>query len=197
MQTQDVFEGLHPSFVENQESQPLDNLDQSFDQHVTPHDVEEIVCEEQEVLREERALPKWVKKTLQDSKLDASLPQKTRAGTTFGKEQVNLACICTLCDVDEPNSLEKVLECDQWKDAMQQEIESIHKNHAWDLVDLPTSKKPIDTKYGLKVKRKPNSTIDRYKAKLVANIYAQQNGIDYDETFAPTCASTIRSLVAN
>ncbi|MCO5609511.1 hypothetical protein L7F22_063739 [Adiantum nelumboides] len=80
MQTQDVFEGFLYSFVENQESQQVDNFDQSFDQHVTPHDVEEIVREEQEVLREERTLPKWVQKTLQDSKLDAPLPQKTRAG---------------------------------------------------------------------------------------------------------------------
>ncbi|MCO5587128.1 hypothetical protein L7F22_041075 [Adiantum nelumboides] len=78
MQTQDVFEGFLPSFVENQESQQVDNFDQSFDQHVTPHDVEEIVCEEQEVLREEQTLPKWVQKTLQDSKLDAPLPRKTR-----------------------------------------------------------------------------------------------------------------------
>ncbi|MCO5578113.1 hypothetical protein L7F22_031951 [Adiantum nelumboides] len=77
MQTQDVFEGFLPSFVENQESQQVDNFDQSFDQHVTPHDVEEIVREEQEVLREERTLPKWVQKTLQDSKLDAPLPRKT------------------------------------------------------------------------------------------------------------------------
>ncbi|MCO5573934.1 hypothetical protein L7F22_027712 [Adiantum nelumboides] len=77
MQTQDVFEGFLPSFMENQESQQVDNFDQSFDQHVTPHDVEEIVREEQEVLREERTLPKWVQKTLQDSKLDAPLPRKT------------------------------------------------------------------------------------------------------------------------
>ncbi|MCO5580407.1 hypothetical protein L7F22_034273 [Adiantum nelumboides] len=80
MQTQDVFEGFLPSFVENQESQQVDNFDQSFDQHVTPHDVEKIVREEQEVLREEQTLPKWVQKTLQDSKLDAPLPRKTRAG---------------------------------------------------------------------------------------------------------------------
>ncbi|MCO5554507.1 hypothetical protein L7F22_008036 [Adiantum nelumboides] len=62
MQTQDVFEGFLPSFVENQKSQQVDNFDQSFDQHVTSHDVEEIVHEEQEVLREERTLPKWVQK---------------------------------------------------------------------------------------------------------------------------------------
>ncbi|MCO5555235.1 hypothetical protein L7F22_008779 [Adiantum nelumboides] len=87
MQTQDVFEGFLPSFVENQESQQVDNFDQSFDQHATLHDVEEIVREEQEVLREERTLPKWVQKTLQDSKMDAPLPRKTRAGTMKNTEK--------------------------------------------------------------------------------------------------------------
>ncbi|MCO5610692.1 hypothetical protein L7F22_064933 [Adiantum nelumboides] len=139
MQTQDVFEGLLPSFVENQESQQVDNLDQTFDQHVTPHDVEEIVREEQEVLRKERILP--------------------RNGT--------------LCDVDEPDSFEQALECVQWKDAMQQEIESIHKNHTWDLVDLPTGKKPIGTKWVFKVKKKQDGTVDRYKSRLVEKGYAQ------------------------
>ncbi|MCO5603161.1 hypothetical protein L7F22_057308 [Adiantum nelumboides] len=167
VKTQDVFEDFLPSFVENQASQQVDNFDQSFDQHVTPHDVEKIVREEQEVLKEEQTLPKWIQKTLQDSKLDAPLPRKTRA------------------------------ECVQWKDAMQQEIDSIHKNHTWDLVDLPTGKKPIGTKWVFKVKRKQDGTIDRYKARLVAKGYAQQKGIDYDETFAPTSrASTVRSLVA-
>ncbi|MCO5560344.1 hypothetical protein L7F22_013956 [Adiantum nelumboides] len=80
---------------------------------------------------------------------------------------------------------------------MQQEIDSIHKNHTWDLVDLPTGKKPIGTKWVFKVKIKQDGTIDRYKARLVAKGYAQQKGIDYDETFAPTSrASTVRSLVA-
>ncbi|MCO5566420.1 hypothetical protein L7F22_020097 [Adiantum nelumboides] len=66
MQTHDIFKGLLPSFVKNQELQQVNELDRTFDHHVTPHDVEEIVHEEQEVLREERTLPKWVQKTLQE-----------------------------------------------------------------------------------------------------------------------------------
>ncbi|MCO5572500.1 hypothetical protein L7F22_026255 [Adiantum nelumboides] len=77
--TNKIFESRDVIFVKTIESQQVDNYDQSFDQHVTPHDVEEIVREEQEVLREEQTLPKWVQKTLQDSKLDAPLPRKTRA----------------------------------------------------------------------------------------------------------------------
>ncbi|MCO5562234.1 hypothetical protein L7F22_015860 [Adiantum nelumboides] len=100
MQTQDVFEGFLPSFVENQESQQVDNFDQSFDQHVTPHDVEEIVREEQEVLREERTLPKWVKKTLHDSKLDAPLPWKTREDAQEFLDNMEIACLVTGRDDD-------------------------------------------------------------------------------------------------
>ncbi|MCO5611452.1 hypothetical protein L7F22_065705 [Adiantum nelumboides] len=97
IQTQDVFEGFLPSFVENQESQQVDNFDQSFDQHVTPHDVEEIVREEQEVLREERTLPKWVQKTLQDSKLDAPLPRKTRAALARCRASSSPCSLSSLC----------------------------------------------------------------------------------------------------
>ena len=121
---------------------------------------------------------------------------KTCAGRSFAQDTVDMACMSTLCDAEEPKSFAEALESEQWKEAMQQEIDSIHKNHTWDLVDLPEGKKPIGTKWVFKVKRKSDGQIDRYKAQLVVKGYAQQKGIDYDETFAPTsCASTMRSLV--
>ena len=48
-----------------------------------------------------------------------------------------------------------------------------------------------------KLKRKPDGTVDRYKARLVGKGYAQEKGIDFDETFAPTCCiTTVRSICA-
>ena len=80
---------------------------------------------------------------------------------------------------------------------MQQEIDSIQKNHTWDLVDLPQGKKPIGTKWVFKIKRKFDGMVERYKGRLVSKGFAQHKSVDYDETFTPTsCASTIRSLVA-
>ncbi|MCO5568999.1 hypothetical protein L7F22_022704 [Adiantum nelumboides] len=71
--------------------------------------------------------------------------------------------------------------------AMQSKFDALIENDTWTLCDLPHGKKAIDTKWVYKLKRKPDGEIDRYKARLVAKGYAQQKGIDYEETFAPTC----------
>ena len=71
------------------------------------------------------------------------------------------------------------------------------KNDTWLLVDLPVGKKAIGTKWVYKLKRKLDGSVDRYKARLVAKGYAQEKGIDFEETFAPTCRmTTIRSICA-
>ncbi|RYA73307.1 hypothetical protein DD595_25120, partial [Enterobacter cloacae complex sp. 4DZ3-17B2] len=55
---------------------------------------------------------------------------------------------------------------------------------------MPPCKKAIGTKWVYKLKRKPDGEIDRHKTRLVAKGYAHQKGIDYEETFAPTCYMT-------
>ena len=81
--------------------------------------------------------------------------------------------------------------------AMQAEYDAIVKNGTWSLCDLPAGKKAIGTKWVYKLKRKPDGSVDRHKARLVAKGYAQEKGIDFEETFAPTCRmTTIRSMCA-
>ena len=100
------------------------------------------------------------------------------------------------CDAEELESFEDAQECEHWKDAMQQEMDSIHKNGTWELVDLPLGKKAIGTKWVYKIRWNPDGSVDRYKARLVAKGYAQKKGIDYEETFAPTSwASTVKIVV--
>ncbi|MCO5597264.1 hypothetical protein L7F22_051340 [Adiantum nelumboides] len=76
-----IFESLDVIFAKTT-AQPMVAYDVPYMQTQDAFK-EEIVREEQEVLREERTLPKWVQKTLQDSKLDAPLPRKTRAGLSI------------------------------------------------------------------------------------------------------------------
>ena len=69
-------------------------------------------------------------------------------------------------------------------DAMKDELSSMDKNSVWELVDQPPSRKVIRNKWVLKVKRKADGSIDKYKARLVVKGFTQEEGIDYDETFS-------------
>jgi hypothetical protein len=74
---------------------------------------------------------------------------------------------------------------------MQVEIDALEKNNTWDLVRLPSGKKPVGCRWVFTVKYNSDGTVKRYKAKLVAKGYIQTYGIDYLETFAPVAKMNI------
>nr|GFB91042.1 hypothetical protein [Tanacetum cinerariifolium] len=72
-----------------------------------------------------------------------------------------------------------------WISAMQEELDQFARLKVWRLVPRPEGKTIIKTKWIFKNKKDESSMVIRNKASLVAVGYFQQEGIDYDETFAP------------
>nr|GEV46760.1 retrovirus-related Pol polyprotein from transposon TNT 1-94 [Tanacetum cinerariifolium] len=72
-----------------------------------------------------------------------------------------------------------------WVSAMQDELDQFARLKVWRLVPRPEGKSVIKTKWIFMNKKDECSLVIRNKARLVAVGYSQQEGIDYDETFAP------------
>ncbi|GJW76472.1 putative ribonuclease H-like domain-containing protein [Tanacetum coccineum] len=71
-----------------------------------------------------------------------------------------------------------------WIKAMQDELLQFKLQKVWTLVDLPYGKRAIGTKWVYRNKKDERGIVIRNKARLVAQGYTQEEGIDYDEVFA-------------
>ena len=71
-----------------------------------------------------------------------------------------------------------------WKRAMEEEMASLDKDEAWDLVDFPSGRKPIGNKWVFKKKLNTEGKVEKYKARLVAKGYSQVEGIGFGEIFS-------------
>ena len=78
----------------------------------------------------------------------------------------------------------------KWEAAIQDELKSQEAFNTFEVVDLPPGKKPVRCKYVFTTKYKPNGEIEKYKVRLVAHEFLQQEVIDYNEVFAPIVDST-------
>uniref|UniRef100_A0A2N9FCY2 Integrase catalytic domain-containing protein n=1 Tax=Fagus sylvatica TaxID=28930 RepID=A0A2N9FCY2_FAGSY len=108
-----------------------------------------------------------------------------------------LSLFSALDPLSIPRSYKQATESAKWIQAMKDEMDALEANETWDIVPLPTNQPVVGSKWVYSVKLKSDGSLDRYKARLVAQGFSQEYGIDYDETFAPVAKmTTVRTLIA-
>ncbi|GJV18985.1 putative ribonuclease H-like domain-containing protein [Tanacetum coccineum] len=103
---------------------------------------------------------------------------------TNHKDLQNCLFACFLSQ-EEPKKVIYALKDPSWIEAMQEELLQFKLQEVWALVELPNGKRAIGTKWVFKNKKDERGIVIRNKARLVAQGYTQEEGIDYDEVFAP------------
>ncbi|KAH9666952.1 hypothetical protein KPL70_020856 [Citrus sinensis] len=100
----------------------------------------------------------------------------------------------------DPNTFSEAMssrDASFWREAVNDEMDSIMSNQTWVLVDLPPGSKPISSKWVFRRKYNSDGSLQTFKARLVAKGFKQRNGIDYFDTYAPVARLTsIRVLFA-
>ena len=89
---------------------------------------------------------------------------------------------------DTPRTFEEAYsspDANYWKEVVRSEIDSIMSNGTWEVVERPYGCKPVGCKWVFKKKLRPDGTIEKYKARLVAKDYTQKEGEDFFDTYSP------------
>ena len=112
-------------------------------------------------------------------------------------DKLGIALVSSLCDSD-PSTFEDASQHHVWRDDMMEEYNSIMKNDVWDIVPRPEGKSVVTSRWIYKVNHVVYGSVEKYKARFVAQGFSLVEGVGYDETFAPvSCYTSIRSLISN
>ena len=68
---------------------------------------------------------------------------------------------------------------------MQQEMDVVKQNRTWELADLPAGHRAITLKWVYKLKKDEAGAVIKHKARLVARGFVQQEGVNFNDAFAP------------
>ncbi|GJR12393.1 putative ribonuclease H-like domain-containing protein [Tanacetum coccineum] len=168
------------SHVEDQEIE-LGNIPQSYEVPTTPHTrihkdhpIEHVIGD--------------VQSSVQTRRMKTSYSEKGFLSAIYeGKTHQDLHTCLFVCFLsqEEPKRVSQALRDPAWVEAMQEELLQFKLQKVWILVDLPKGHRAIGTKWVYRNKKDERGIVIRNKARLVAQGHTQEEGIDYDEVFAP------------
>nr|GFB96599.1 putative ribonuclease H-like domain-containing protein [Tanacetum cinerariifolium] len=118
-------------------------------------------------------------KDMEEQSFIAIIHQKTNL------ELLQFCLFSCFLSQEEPMKILNRLKHPSWIEAMQEELIQFKNQNVWVLVDCPKGVRPIGTKWVLKNKKDERGIVIRNKARLVTQGYTQEEGIDYEEVFAP------------
>ena len=90
-----------------------------------------------------------------------------------------------LISLVEPNFFAQDSKNNDWINAMNDELDQIEKNRAWELVPRPKGMNDIGTKWIFKNKFNKDGKVIRNKSTLVCKWYDRIEGIEFEDTFVP------------
>ncbi|GJS61740.1 ribonuclease H-like domain-containing protein [Tanacetum coccineum] len=178
--------------VEDQEIE-LGNIPQSYAVPTTPHTrihkdhpIEHVIGD--------------VQSSVQTRRMKTSYSEQGFLSAIYeGKTHQDLHTCLFACFLsqEEPKRVSKALSDPAWVEAMQEELLQFKLQKVWILVDLPKGHRAIGTKWVYRNKKDERGIVIRNKARLVAQGHTQEEGIDYDEVFAPVARiEAIRMFLA-
>ncbi|GJY05089.1 retrovirus-related pol polyprotein from transposon TNT 1-94 [Tanacetum coccineum] len=189
-----------------------ESLNVTFDENPPPSKTSPLVDDD---LDEEEAIKVTKKKNLENDIVDETLeideivnikesrnhPLENVIGNlnqrTLRSQAQNQSNFFCFISTIEPKNVNEALGDESWIVAMQEELNQFVANDVWELVPQPRNMTIIGTKWVFRNKLDENGVVSRNKARLVAQGYNQQEGIDYDETYAPVARlESIRILLA-
>ncbi|WVZ60555.1 hypothetical protein U9M48_010561 [Paspalum notatum var. saurae] len=132
-----------------------------------------------------------------DHPIDQVIGSPSRGVRTRSRNLVSFCEHYSFVSCVEPTCVEEALADPDWIIAMQEELNNFTRNEVWVLEERPKNKNIIGTKWVFRNKQDEHGVVVRNKARLVAKGFAQVEGLDFGETFAPVARlEAIRILLA-
>ncbi|GKE37947.1 putative ribonuclease H-like domain-containing protein, partial [Tanacetum coccineum] len=178
-----TLEATHVEFFSDEDKPEVDlgNIINSYTVPTTPnirihkdHPIKNVIGDVKSSIQTRR----MTKSTSKQGFLSVVYEQKTH-------DTLNTCLYACFLSQIEPTSIAKALSDSSWVEAMQEELLQFKLQQVWKLVDLPNGKRAIGTKWDFRNKKDERGIVIRNKAWLVAQGHRQEEGIDYEEVFAP------------